>query len=140
MNAFRLWLRSVIFKAFHRFFSLILISEVWQCLSRILTFHIRGPSSFCLEKKLNFFSVIWNLLLCKTLLLQSKISGTPNLIQYLPVFAAILFCLHPYKTFSPCSRNWQPQREAVSTVLSCRRSKSCAFYMQPCLLQLMTLC
>lgn len=27
-------------------------------------------------KKLNFFSVIWNLLLCKTLLLQSKISGT----------------------------------------------------------------
>lgn len=91
-------------------------------------------------KKLNFFSVIWNLLLCKTLLLQSKISGTPNLIQYLPVFAAILFCLHPYKTFSPCSRNWQPQREAVSTVLSCRRNKSCAFYMQPCLLQLMTLC
>lgn len=87
-------------------------------------------------KKLNFFSVIWNLLLCKTLLLQSKISGTPNLIQYLPVFAAILFCLHPYKTFSPCSR----KREAVSTVLSCRRSKSCAFYMQPCLLQLMTLC
>lgn len=49
------WLRSVIFKAFHRFFSLILISEVWQCLSRILTFHIRGPSSFCLEKNWIFF-------------------------------------------------------------------------------------
>lgn len=109
------WLQLVIFKAFHRFF--FLSFNLWGLAAPVKDSYIPHPRAFQFLTWLSFEICCSVKHYCRNLRSLAPRISFSICLYLVPSF----FFLYPYKTFSPCCKNWQPQREAVSTALSCRR-------------------